>query len=123
MPTPKDQKALDLEGAEPCQKHGFQNEEGFEVDEVVGEIKVPVILCHSKRHKAPKKRFIMLTPEGTFRVHDYGWIHRRHGRQTVNDRWTSKRCAKERAVEWAKRQLEALKGKGLRALLDLLAKI
>jgi hypothetical protein len=131
--TPKDQKAVDWQDAAPCKNHGFQKETNIIIDEVVGELKIPIVSCHSDEHPTPKKRGVMLVPVGkdkktgeqlfVYRIHDHMVIKRRHGLQTVNDFWTLKRCGLDRVKVWATRQLGALKGKALVAFLKILAKL
>ena len=64
----------------------------------------------------------MLVDEGTYRVHDYGFIRRRHGKQTINDKWTLKMYGLERALRWASSQIGGLKGKALEILTRILKK-
>ena len=60
----KEAQAEVLVGLKLDDKHGFQKQPGFKVDEIVGEISVQVVKCHSSRDKTPKERVVMIMPNG-----------------------------------------------------------
>ena len=103
-----------------CPSRGFQNEPGFEIDEIVGHLKIPIIKCHSRRHPTPKERVVMLLPDGkTVRIHDYVMIRRCHGKEVVGDVWSLARVGVERALEFAKRLINGIGEKAIVKLAKL----
>lgn len=112
------EKALD-EG-EMDRAHGFQRERGFAVDEIVGELVVPVVLCHSDEHPAPAQRVVMFTVDGKVRVHDYLAVGRAHGRQIVGDKWTWGKATAARVLTVVGRVMVQLEGRLLSKLAKLL---
>lgn len=89
--------------------HGFQNEPGFQIDDVVGEIRLKVVMCHSLRRPQPKQRVVMLMPDGeSIRVHDYVGVSRAHGVQVVHDRWSLVRVGKDRVLEFFRRLVRGI---------------
>jgi hypothetical protein len=89
LDTPKAPDSASLiDGPVPDTQHGFQNEPGFDIDEVVGELTLTVVRCHSDRNPSPKERVILLTPNGTLRVHDFIMVRRAHGKIIPGDVWT-----------------------------------
>jgi hypothetical protein len=88
--------------------HGFQNEPGFEVDEVAGILQAIVVRCHSQRNPTPKERILVFLPSGpngkvVARVHDYVGIRRVHGRQMIHDLFSGINFARDRVFELLKK--------------------
>lgn len=98
--------------SEPCADHGIQKEPGFSIDEVTGELRVMVILCHTDAKSEPKKRLVMIVPNDDatqakrYRVHDHVTINRRRGKQCVHDWWTLGQTKLQQFLRWCSEQIE-----------------
>ena len=110
----------EVEDLELDHEHGFQNEPGFEIDGVVGELKLTVILCHSARNPQPKERVVMRLPDGSVRVHDHVGVARAHGHQIVHDRWSAQALGIERVVTFVRRLFQSIEVKAIEKLISKL---
>ena len=111
---------MEINDMQFCKKRGFQKEKGFEIDEVVGEISIPVVLCHSRQHKKPKERVLMPSPDGAIRVHDYIMIARSHGKQIPGDRWSFAKSFGKRLMTILGRVLTLYKASSMKKMKKLL---
>jgi hypothetical protein len=112
-----------FEGLEFDMAHGFQNQDGFTVDSVVGKLELVVVKCHSRFDAEPRERVVMVTPDERIRVHDYVAIRRAHGKMIVGDVWTFGSVTTQRVLKLLERILVPFaKAVGARLLESLARK-
>lgn len=117
-----------LETSVPCDRSGFQAEAGFTIDEFEGVLEIPIFKCHSDAHPQPKNRGLMKIPNDdpsspeVWRIHDYLFVLRRHGKVCVHDKRTMGVSAGERFLRWCGQQLTRYRDVIVERIKDIITK-
>jgi hypothetical protein len=114
--------AAEILAARPDDEQGYQDDDGFAVDEVVGVLQIPIIRCHTKGKPNPVERVAILDEQGDLRVHDYVAVRRVAGHEVAGDVWMLGQAGVARIVAILAGQLAPLPGLLGKLLMDALNK-